>query len=173
MKEKYTKESLEPIVKSSVSIVEVLRKLNIADNGGNRTTIKKFIKLYNLSSSHFTGRRHLLGKHSPNRKTWKEILVNNKKEHSHVLRRALIESGRDYICEICKAEPFWKNKELRLQVDHINGIKKDNTSQNLRFLCPNCHSQTSNFCGSMGFTDITSVIRYDRHYGKIRHEKRN
>ncbi len=33
-----------------------------------------------------------------------------------------------------------------LQLDHINGIHTDNRIENLRILCPNCHSQTPTFC---------------------------
>ena len=36
-------------------------------------------------------------------------------------------------------------KKIVLQLDHINGINTDNTIKNLRFLCPNCHSQTPTF----------------------------
>jgi hypothetical protein len=32
-------------------------------------------------------------------------------------------------------------------VDHINGDFHDNRIDNLRFLCPNCHSQTPTFAG--------------------------
>ena len=32
-------------------------------------------------------------------------------------------------------------------MDHINGINNDNTLENLRFLCPNCHSQTLTYAG--------------------------
>jgi hypothetical protein len=32
-------------------------------------------------------------------------------------------------------------------LDHINGIRNDHRISNLRFLCPNCDSQTSTFCG--------------------------
>lgn len=38
-------------------------------------------------------------------------------------------------------------KELILELDHINGIRNDNRLENLRFLCPNCHSQTPTFKG--------------------------
>lgn len=40
-----------------------------------------------------------------------------------------------------------KHKDITLQIDHINGINTDHRLENLRFLCPNCHSQTDTFCG--------------------------
>lgn len=36
---------------------------------------------------------------------------------------------------------------MTLQLDHINGVRDDNRIENLRFLCPNCHSQTDTFAG--------------------------
>ncbi|MGA8098323.1 MAG: HNH endonuclease signature motif containing protein [Candidatus Cybelea sp.] len=41
----------------------------------------------------------------------------------------------------------WRNKPLVIQIDHINGIKNDWHLENLRMLCPNCHSQTETFGG--------------------------
>ena len=40
---------------------------------------------------------------------------------------------------------WWNGEPLRLQVDHINGRKWDNRRDNVRFICPNCHTQTENF----------------------------
>jgi len=34
-----------------------------------------------------------------------------------------------------------------LVLDHINGVNNDNRLENLRFLCPNCNSQTATFAG--------------------------
>lgn len=41
--------------------------------------------------------------------------------------------------------PTWAGKEITLDLDHANGINTDNRLENLRFLCPNCHSQTSTY----------------------------
>lgn len=49
-------------------------------------------------------------------------------------------------CE-CGNKGFWRGKKLTLQLDHKNGVNNDNRLENLRFLCPNCHSQTDTFCG--------------------------
>lgn len=53
----------------------------------------------------------------------------------------------EYKCDICGNSGIWNGKELILQLDHINGNNKDQSLSNLRFLCPNCHTQTDNFCG--------------------------
>ena len=49
-------------------------------------------------------------------------------------------------CEGCGLPDEWQGKRLVLEIDHVNGRHNDNRPENLRFLCPNCHSQTETFC---------------------------
>ena len=139
----YTKEILEPLVKNSFSICEVLKKLGKEKiNGSSHQNIKMLIEKYELDRSHFTGR----GNHdnSKIKKHFSEVLVLNnetKRTYSLKLRRSMIQSGIVYECEKCKLKNTWQNLEIRLEIDHINDNWHDNRKENLRFLCPNCHSQ--------------------------------
>lgn len=44
-------------------------------------------------------------------------------------------------CRFHKEPLIWNGKELKLELDHKNGVSGDNRLKNLRLLCPNCHSQ--------------------------------
>lgn len=155
---KYTKENLINLVKDSKSVSDVARKLGKKKlSGGSITYLSNKIKKFGIDTSHFKD-YHYTNRRIANKKHWSEILV--KKTHdlrvpAFRLRRSLIESGRAYACEFCHLSDEWNGKELRLQVDHINGDWLDNAPDNLRFLCPNCHSQTDGFNGSKGLTSVT------------------
>lgn len=143
---KYTKEMLDEAVKNSISYAEVLRKLNIAHSGSMQSHIKKRIQKFNINVSHFKGQGWAKSREGKRKLNWKTILVKNrsslgKREVSVRLRRALLESGRKYVCSLCNLGNIWNNSEITLEVDHINNDPLDNRPINLRFLCPNCHSQ--------------------------------
>lgn len=61
------------------------------------------------------------------------------------LLQKLINAGRKCECEICKITD-WNGQSITFQVHHIDGNRTNNSESNLQILCPNCHSQTDNFC---------------------------
>lgn len=59
----------------------------------------------------------------------------------------LLEAGLlTNVCNQCGLSE-WQGKKLAIQIDHINGVRTDNRLENLRMLCPNCHSQTETYGG--------------------------
>ena len=58
--------------------------------------------------------------------------------------KELIIETYGYKCCVCEISE-WNDKPLTLEVDHIDGKAHNNTIENLRLICPNCHSQSSNF----------------------------
>jgi hypothetical protein len=145
---KYTRELLEPAVRGSTSYGQVIDKLGLRRGGGTQANLINRIRSYGLDTSHFVGQAHGKGKQSKHRIPAAEILVNNRtgrREHADLLRRAMTESGIPYECDLCGNDGTWLRMELRLQVDHRDGHELDNRIHNLRFLCPNCHSQTATF----------------------------
>ena len=80
------------------------------------------------------------------RKTNEEIFIENSTYARHNLKRRIInEKLLEQSCAECGIVNEWNNKKLVLQLDHINGKNNDNRLENLRFICPNCHSQTETF----------------------------
>lgn len=142
---KYPKDKLKKAVKESFSYSEVMRKLGKKWSGGQQQNLKRWISIYGLDISHFTGQGHNRGKPARNKKHWSEWLVLDEsmcwRERTEPLRRAMIESGLEYVCK-CGQGPIWKGKRMTLQVNHKNGNWKDNRRKNLEFLCPNCHATT-------------------------------
>lgn len=53
----------------------------------------------------------------------------------------------EYKCAFCGNTGEWLGQKLTLQLDHINGKNNDYRIENLRFLCPNCHSITPTYAG--------------------------
>lgn len=147
----YTDKEFKQVISESFSIAEVIKKLGLVAAGGNYKTIKTLIKKLNCNTNHFTGQGHLKGKtHNWNKKSiLDEILIENSLySNTNLLKKRLIKEGFLILeCHECKLKPCWNNKFLVLVLDHINGKNNDNRINNLRLLCPNCHSQTITYAG--------------------------
>lgn len=68
--------------------------------------------------------------------------VGNRRQNQRVIKALRRLDLMPYECVECGCGAEWNGKPLTLQLDHINGNALDNTLDNLRFLCPNCHAQT-------------------------------
>ncbi len=142
---KYTREKLEIAVSKSTSVQGVARLiLNKSVSGNQHQHIKRMIQKFDINTDHFLGYRHNLGSTSNKKKHAEEIFIVGQRQKSFLLKRALLESEIEYKCVTCGINN-WGSKKLNLEIDHIDGNSADNRIENLRFLCPNCHSQTSTF----------------------------
>lgn len=141
--------ALSEAVIRSKSIAGVLRELGIRQAGGSHHHVSNRIKGLGLDTSHFTGQAHSRGIYRPRLRA-EEVLVllpaDSPRRKTYLLRRALIELGTPLACSGCSTGPEWNGNALTLEIDHLNGNSRDCRPQNLRFLCPNCHSQTPTYC---------------------------
>jgi hypothetical protein len=69
--------------------------------------------------------------------------------------------GQAYRCESCDVGASWNGQRLVLHVDHIDGRFWDCRPENLRFLCPNCHSQTPTYAGKSRSANDAPVVLVD------------
>lgn len=136
------------LVKESKTYCDVLRALGLTTKGGNSTKLlKKRISELNIDISHFEKEYERANKTV--RTDISLILVENSTylNISSLKRRLISENLLDYKCDICGNKGEWNGQPLSLQLDHINGVNNDHRLENLRFLCPNCHSQTETYSG--------------------------
>ena len=136
-------EKLASAVKTSQSIRQVIYRLGLVPAGGNYDQIKKYIKKNNLDTSHFRGKawnRGLRGIGKPFVFT-SDILREGSSFQSYKLKSRLFSEGlKKPACEECGWARMSDDGRVPVELDHINGIRSDNRLENLRILCPNCHS---------------------------------
>ena len=144
-KRSWTTEQLIKAVESSFSYRQVIAKLKLRPTGGNYDQLKKYIKELSLKTGHFKGRGWNLdmkGIGKP-RIPLEKILVKGSDFQSFKLKKRLFDAGlKQKYCEQCKWAKQTESGYLPLELDHINGDRHDNRIENLKVLCPNCHSLT-------------------------------
>jgi len=64
-------------------------------------------------------------------------------KNSANIRRYLLRT-REYRCASC-GRKTWMGQKIPLEVDHVDGDHKNNTEENLRLICPNCHALTPTY----------------------------
>lgn len=144
-----SQEEFTKIYMNSKSYADVCKALSLRVQGSNYRTIKKRAKQYNLPEIKydFSSQEHK-DKFIRKGVSLDTILVENSNYSSNELKKKLIKLNiLENICSKCNLKDTWLGEPITLQLDHINGNSRDNRLNNLRLLCPNCHSQTPTFSG--------------------------
>lgn len=146
---KISKDKLQEVVNNNECYNDVLKHFGFSVS--NLRTLKRRLREDNINFKHFKhyNVKQLINFNKDSKIPLKDILVENSSYSRYNLKKRLLEEGLlEYKCynPDCSLTE-WLGKPISLQLDHINGINDDNRLENLRLLCPNCHSQTKNFSG--------------------------
>lgn len=121
--------------------------LGLKPSGGNYSTVKRLVADLGLDTSHWTGQAWNKGKKLGSKQPLENYLVVGSTISSYKLKLKLLSEGfKEAKCECCGIEE-WNGQKAPLEIDHINGVNNDNSLDNLRILCPNCHAQTETYRG--------------------------
>lgn len=130
------KKDLQTIVLESINKKEVISKIKEKFNINIRyNQLNKLFKKLNINIENLKVKSDNSSK----------ILIKSNKKQTRTTLHYYLGIYKKYECEICNQKPYWNNKELVLHIDHINGDSKDHRLENLRYLCPNCHTQTETY----------------------------
>ncbi|MBU0750512.1 HNH endonuclease, partial [Patescibacteria group bacterium] len=148
---RWNEQRVRSIVAKSRSVRQVLQQLGLREAGGNYRQFARYAELYQLDIQHFTGKGSNRGIKIPREpvRQISEILQLNSFAAPRNLKRRLFKEGlKKQECEECGWAKVSPDGRLPVEMDHINGDPLDTRLENLRILCPNCHSLKPTHRGS-------------------------
>lgn len=140
---RWTDGQLREAVASNLSVAGTIRTLGLVPAGGNYDQIQRRIRELNIDTSHFTGQGWTKGSNfvATPAVPLEQVLVAGRWTGSHSLKQRLFKAGlKKPQCELCGWCERAPDGRIPVELDHINGDRFDNRLENLRILCPNCHS---------------------------------
>ena len=147
------KEIMQKIFDESSTKGEILLRLGFSPNSGTmRQKLNERIDIGDIDLTIFNSNNKKLISEKNSKNTaipLEDILIENSTytNMTHLKKKLLDNKVMEYKCVLCGNNGYWNDKPLTLQLDHINGKHNDHRLCNLRFLCPNRHSQTDTYAG--------------------------
>ncbi|MFK0104813.1 HNH endonuclease [Streptomyces sp. NPDC091217] len=145
---------LRTLVQTSTSYADVMRGLSLDINDTNHRRVRRAVSRHHLDTSHFKRRSWGRSDRPTPPPAAERVLVVLPKQAGRTnrtrLHQALKELGVPYACVECGNPGEWRGHPITLQIDHVNGNWRDNRRENLRYLCPNCHTLTETWCRQKG-----------------------
>lgn len=145
MNRRWTDDQLRKAVSQASNINGICRILDRAITGAQHKRIRTRIRELGLEINNKVEKAKYPRFHTV---PLEEILVEDSCFSSDRLKKRLLKTGllREQ-CSNCGLGSEWNGEHLSLHLDHKNGKRSDNRIENLRILCPNCHSQTKTYAG--------------------------
>jgi 5-methylcytosine-specific restriction endonuclease McrA len=143
------REALEVAVRESDSIASAIARIGWPANTDTRRRFRALVSLYGLDTGHFLGQASHRGKRYPERVRPASyyLELNGPPISSYDLKRKLLAEGIfDPECATC-GNTTWQGCPIPLELEHKNGNRYDNRSENLELLCSNCHALTPTYRG--------------------------
>lgn len=135
---------MKTVASQSRSIREALTTLGLRAAGGNYAAFKRACRDFGIPCPQF---EYPTGFANQAFVPDEQFFVLGRERAGNYLKTRLLASGVPEQCVVCGLGPWWNRQPLSLQVDHVNGDHADNRRENLRIVCPNCHTQTELFAG--------------------------
>jgi 5-methylcytosine-specific restriction endonuclease McrA len=136
-----TEDELRALVSTSGCLADALRTLGLKPTSGNDAWLRRTLATASIDATDL--RRGTRTRAEP----LDDVLVAGRLRSSPWLRQRLIDEGRrEPRCARCRGTT-WQGTAIPLELDHIDGDRRNNRDENLRLLCPNCHALTPTYRG--------------------------
>ncbi|GAA2645483.1 hypothetical protein GCM10010425_62770 [Streptomyces spororaveus] len=142
--------ALRAAVPGATSYADLMRALGIEVNDVNHRRLRRKVAQLGLDVRHFTRRPWSRRPAATVEPIAPSVLTlrpeGSPRPKRSRLHQALQEVGVPYACADCGNPGEWRGRPITLQIDHVNGDWLDSRRENLRYLCPNCHTLTDTWC---------------------------
>lgn len=148
---KLGKEKLQKLFDENSTYLDVLRSAGYQTLSANYNTLYRVIKHFSIDLTKFKENFKEFKKRIAHDVIYEDLtyqeVIEKTTSRRNIKRYIISKNLIPYVCSECGNDGMYNGKPLTLQLDHIDGNPINNNLENLRFLCPNCHSQTDTFAG--------------------------